>query len=178
MNKSSLAALVLATLACSASLSAQETRPEGRPPEGERGERGERGPQQPRRDPIVVALDANSDGVIDAAELADATANLKKLDKNGDGQLTLDEIRPPRRQRGQEGGNPQDMVNRLLQLDKDGDGKLSAEELPERMRGMLDRADLNKDGFLDKDELLKQAQAQAAARGNRGEGEGERREHD
>ncbi|MCX6893131.1 MAG: hypothetical protein NTX51_16665 [Verrucomicrobia bacterium] len=42
-------------------------------------------------------MDANSDGVIDADELANAPAALKTLDKNGDGQLTADEFLPPRR---------------------------------------------------------------------------------
>jgi hypothetical protein len=46
--------------------------------------------------PIVTVLDANGDGVIDAAEIANAPAALKKLDKNGDGQLTFDEYMPPR----------------------------------------------------------------------------------
>ena len=47
-------------------------------------------------DPVSKALDANGDGVIDANEIANATAALKALDKNGDGQLTPDELRPPR----------------------------------------------------------------------------------
>jgi uncharacterized membrane protein YebE (DUF533 family) len=46
--------------------------------------------------PIVQALDANHDGVIDASEIANASAALKTLDKNGDGQLTRDEYLPPR----------------------------------------------------------------------------------
>ena len=48
---------------------------------------------------IVAALDANHDGVIDAQEIANASAALKSLDRNGDGQLTPDEFmgpRPPR----------------------------------------------------------------------------------
>lgn len=49
---------------------------------------------------IIAAIDANHDGVIDADELANASAALKALDKNGDGVLTPDEFdgrghRPP-----------------------------------------------------------------------------------
>jgi hypothetical protein len=53
-------------------------------------------------------LDANHDGVIDAAEIANASAALATLDKNGDGQLTQDELFPPRPEgRGPEGeGRP------------------------------------------------------------------------
>src|SRR5262245_11609003 len=47
--------------------------------------------------PLVVAtLDANHDGVIDAAEIANASQALKSLDKNADGQLTRDELRRSR----------------------------------------------------------------------------------
>src|SRR5689334_25066169 len=44
---------------------------------------------------IIGALDANHDGVIDADEIANASEVLKKLDKNGDGQLTPDEFMGP-----------------------------------------------------------------------------------
>jgi len=56
--------------------------------------------------PIVKALDVNHDGVIDANEIANAPAELKTLDKNGDGQLTRDEYmgRPPHG--GPGGGGP------------------------------------------------------------------------
>ena len=50
--------------------------------------------------PLMEALDANHDGVIDANEIANASAALKALDKNGDGKLTPDELRPPRPQGG------------------------------------------------------------------------------
>ena len=46
--------------------------------------------------PIFRVLDANQDGVISAAELANAPAALRKLDLNGDGMLTPDEYRPSR----------------------------------------------------------------------------------
>jgi len=42
--------------------------------------------------PVVVALDANRDGEIDAAELAGASDALRTLDRNGDGRLARDEI--------------------------------------------------------------------------------------
>jgi hypothetical protein len=41
---------------------------------------------------IIAAIDANHDGVIDADEIANASAVLKTLDKNGDGVLTPDEF--------------------------------------------------------------------------------------
>ena len=53
---------------------------------------GERPPLPPS--PLFAALDVNHDGVIDSNEIANAPAALKTLDKNGDGQLTLDEIYP------------------------------------------------------------------------------------
>ena len=47
--------------------------------------------------PLVVAtLDANHDGVIDAAEINNASLALKSLDKNADGKLTGEELRRPR----------------------------------------------------------------------------------
>lgn len=58
-----------------------------------------------------------------------------------------------------------------MKLDKDGDGKLSGEELPERMRAMLSRADVDGDEALSKEELMKVAER----RGRQGGGEGRRR---
>jgi hypothetical protein len=46
--------------------------------------------------PLLEALDTNKDGELDAAEIANASASLKKLDKNGDGKLSADELRPNR----------------------------------------------------------------------------------
>ena len=45
--------------------------------------------------PIVLALDANHDRVIDSNEIANASSALLTLDKNGDGKLTADEYLPP-----------------------------------------------------------------------------------
>lgn len=61
----------------------------GGPGPGGSGPRGGR-----PRPPIDSALDADQDGVIDAREMANASAALKTLDKNQDGSLTMEEIRP------------------------------------------------------------------------------------
>lgn len=59
---------------------------------------------RPPQHPLELALDANNDGVIDAKELANAVAALKRLDRNGDGRLTDDEFRPTRPGGGGFGG--------------------------------------------------------------------------
>ena len=74
----------------------------GRPPGG-----GPGGPGGRPVPPMMAALDTNKDGELDATEIANATAALKTLDKNGDGKLTNDELRPPRGERGGPGGGGQ-----------------------------------------------------------------------
>lgn len=73
-------------------------RPRGPRPEGQ----GPDGPRPPLP-PLIGALDANHDGVIDETEIANASVALKKLDKNNDGKLTMEELRPPRPQPPQRG---------------------------------------------------------------------------
>ena len=128
------------------------------PPGGPRGRGGPGGPGGPpgpggpdgflRMLPIIAARDIDEDGEISAEEIQNATQQLKTLDKNDDGKLTFDELRPDfggRRFRGREGererdrdregegrrnrrgrgGDPTERVNRLMESDEDGDGKLS-----------------------------------------------------
>jgi caffeoyl-CoA O-methyltransferase len=59
----------------------------------EPGRPGPRGGGPPSS-PVVNALDLNSDGRVDADELAKASTSLKKLDTNNDGQLSPEELRP------------------------------------------------------------------------------------
>ena len=103
--------------------------------------------------PVVTALDTNGDGVISAAEIKNAFAALKKLDKNNDGKLSPDEVRPS----GRPGGfgrrpSPAEMITRF---DKNGDGKINKGEMPEQMARFLGRADANNDGDITKAELTK-----------------------
>ncbi|MEM1224150.1 MAG: hypothetical protein AAGJ40_00545 [Planctomycetota bacterium] len=77
-----------------------------RGPEGLRG-RG----QEPPPSPMVEALDLDGNRVISEDEIAQAATSLKHLDQDGDGQLTDEEVRPPRpdRDMGQRGpGRPRD----------------------------------------------------------------------
>jgi Ca2+-binding EF-hand superfamily protein len=135
----------------------------------------------------VAAIDADHDGTISAAEIANAPAALQALDKNADGQLTADELRPafgPRAGRREGGGRrgpgaearddnaagpaDDDLVSRLMAFDTNKDGSLSRAELPARMQGLFDRADANKDGLLTPEELKATAGAQQGERGPRG----------
>jgi Ca2+-binding EF-hand superfamily protein len=54
--------------------------------------------------PVIKALDADADGEISAQEIENAAAALKKLDKNKDGKLTFDELRPEMPPGGRFGG--------------------------------------------------------------------------
>ncbi len=80
-------ALLLA--ASSLSFAQDSNKPDG-PTPGQSGD-GQRRPPNP----LLHIFDTNHDGVIDADEIANAPAALKALDKNGDGQLTAEELRPP-----------------------------------------------------------------------------------
>jgi collagen type III alpha len=101
-------------------------------------------------------LDTDNDGELSAEEINNAPAVLKKLDKNGDGKLTRDELPMPMGGgMGMGGGMPnrEEMLNRLREMDKNKDGKLEKAELPERMWENFSRMDINGDGFIDMDEL-------------------------
>ena len=65
-------------------------------PGGDRGNRRGGGPPGGimRFMPTNAALDADRNGEIDAAEMKNSAAALKKLDENKDGKLTEDEVRP------------------------------------------------------------------------------------
>ncbi len=118
--------------------------------------------------PIVIALDVNKDGVIDASEIANATAALKTLDKNGDGQLTVDEYMPhrpngtnapppdgadgappPPPPPGPDGKRPVPPI--VAALDTNGDGIIDASELANASASLL-KLDKNGDGKLTPDE--------------------------
>src|SRR5664279_2059098 len=92
MNITTLVALTLG-LGAFTILAQDQSGGPGRPPGGGGfGHHFRGGPPPPM--PIMTALDANEDGELDATEIANASAALKTLDKNSDGKLTIDELRP------------------------------------------------------------------------------------
>jgi len=116
------------------------------------------GRHRPPPDSIIIkALDANGDGVIDAAEIANASAALKTLDKNGDGQLTRDEYLPPRPDGGTNAPPPGPDGHRpprppiIAALDANGDGIIDASEIANASAALL-KLDKNGDGKLTPDE--------------------------
>lgn len=91
------------------SIIAQDTPPpaggQPRPPGRERGPGGEGGAMRMRM-PLMAALDTNNDNTIDATEIEQASKSLKTLDKNNDGKLTAEELRPARPERPGQPGTP------------------------------------------------------------------------
>lgn len=94
-NKLIVAALALASGALFVTAQNPPNAPEGAP----------RGPRM-FGGPLMDALDANKDGELDATEISNATAALKKLDKDGDGKLSAEELRPVRPGGGRGPGGP------------------------------------------------------------------------
>lgn len=170
----------LAIAACAWSFAQQ--RPEGdRGGAGDRGA-GDRGGPGGRRPavPVMQAIDADGDGEISTKEIENAAVALKTLDKNKDGKLSDEELRPTfggpggfggfggfggGRGAGGGGANVEETVTRWLAKDANKDGKLAKDELPERLQNVLGRADTDKDGALSKDELTAMAQRESSGGG-------------
>lgn len=122
--------------------------------------------QGPRERPryVVQALDLDKDGALSAQEIASAPGSLRALDRNGDGELTPDELEPPR---SDAGASADQLTAQLMAFDRNGDGVLTPEELPQRMQAMFARADGNKDGKLTPTEIREMAAHAGSPNGHR-----------
>jgi len=110
-----------------------------------------------RVNPVLAALDADNDGTISESEMTNSSSALKKLDRNGDGNLTPDELLPD-----------QESVQAaiiFMRLDSNGDGRISkAERAAENagpLREVLESADGNHDGVTTEDELIRELRLRA-----------------
>lgn len=117
--------------------------------------------------PIMKALDTDQDGSLSASEIANASKALVQLDKNGDGIISNEEMRPDpsAMQGGIAGGGPGGngplagaMMGKMFEKsDANSDGKLSGDEIPERMRDRLKMVDKDGDGSISKSEFTAMA---------------------
>lgn len=150
--KNLLTLTVIALGAATLVASAQDNSNDG-PPAG--GPGGPGGPGMHRHPPLplIKALDANHDGIIDSNEIANASAALKTLDKNGDGQLTTDEYLPPLPTDAPADAPrpPHPLI--VKALDANGDGVIDATEIA-NAPAALATLDKNGDGQLTRDEFM------------------------
>jgi len=156
-------------------MSAQDEPKRGPRPGGREG--GQDGPRHKMMvPPLIAALDANHDGTISADELANASAAVKSLDKNGDGAIQMEQLRPkppegakdgerkgppPGGQRpdgerkgpgpGPGGPGPGGIPPVIGALDANGDKTISADEIA-NASAALKKLDKNGDGALQKEE--------------------------
>lgn len=117
-------AVLLVTGVLGSAVTAQPWRDDGRAPEA----------SGRRPDPLMAALDADSDGTISATELAGAAAALRSLDRDGDGRLTQGETarRSADSERAEQRRQEQPSPYRP---------PLAAGELEKRVLGVLDDLD-------------------------------------
>jgi EF hand len=110
--------------------------------------------------PIMAALDADKDGSLSVSEIANASKAILSLDKNGDGVVSNEEMRPAFNPsaggpRPGEGGppNPEMMARMFDAQDANKDGKLTGDEIQERMRERLSQIDEDGDGAISRTEM-------------------------
>jgi Ca2+-binding EF-hand superfamily protein len=127
--------------------------------------------------PLMKVLDTDQDGSLSSTEIANASKTLIQLDKNGDGVISTEEMRPDPSaiMGGLAGGGPggngpmngQMMTKLFESRDKNGDGKLTGDEIPERFQDKLKVVDKDGDGAITKAEFASVAGRMEEAMGKR-----------
>ncbi len=121
------------------------------PGEGRSADRAE------MREEMFNRLDGNGDGQFTREDLeAHAASRFEENDTNGDGFLSADELQAATQKRLSE--RAERMSARMLErLDEDGDGQLSFEEASaggKRSERMFERADADGDGVITRTEFM------------------------
>lgn len=117
----------------------------------------------------IFQSDTNSDGVLTRQEFdAGRAADFARLDADRNGQLTREEMRAGRGERGEHrrgrhGGHRGEGMHHLANADANNDGNITREEFLARPNEMFQRLDANNDGVIS-----------TAERPQRGERHGER----
>jgi Ca2+-binding EF-hand superfamily protein len=120
----------------------------------------------PRSNAMFDAIDADGDGIITKLELRKAIKALRTLDSDADGNITLAEANVGGGPVGPAAPGKNDaQIAQFMANDLNGDGKLSPNEVPNNLLPILQNADRNQDGAIDRQEL---AAALANARGQFG----------
>jgi Ca2+-binding EF-hand superfamily protein len=95
--------------------------------------------------------DADHDGYVTRDEFkASRAAQFERLDRNGDGVVTLSEF--PRLARSNR-PKAQALKTVITHGDRDGDGRVTQAEFVDGLAPMFDRADRDRDGRLSRDEV-------------------------
>ena len=136
------------------------------------------GPPRRSEDPVVRALDTNSDGEIDKAELQRAPVSLRTLDKNKDGSITREELaasgkrfNPSNRGGGTRGPQSSDgprqpwILVHKDEIDLDKNNIISRQEIVGEATKAFFGFDANSDGKLTASELSARGGSRSAMAG-------------
>lgn len=111
-------------------------------------------------DPVdheLKMMDTDGDGKVSAEEHATGVRRMfESMDADHDGKVTAAEMDEAhaRMAGGKPAAGEMSAAEKIKVLDTDGDGALSAAEHTSGAKGMFERQDADKDGFLSREELV------------------------
>jgi len=116
---------------------------------------------QPRRRPsdlVFVLVETSDCDECCAEELQVIYDFLRKIDRDGDGKISADELKGAR-----EGLIRKRVDSVFKELDRNGDGKISRDEARGQVKQHFAELDADKDGFISREELTKAVRERPAA---------------